>query len=100
VPPSAALASAPAKTALKPGTDPYTYFAQAGAYSRAEDAQAQRAKLALIGLDAKIVEREQSGRTVYRVRLGPFEKRPDAEAMLERLNSASVESSLVRVERQ
>jgi cell division protein FtsN len=99
VPPSAALASAPAK-ALKPGTDPYAYFAQAGAYSRAEDAQAQRAKLALIGLDAKIVEREQSGRTVYRVRLGPFEKRPDAEAMLERLNSASVESSLVRVERQ
>jgi cell division protein FtsN len=92
-------ASAPAK-ALKPGTDPYTYFAQAGAYSRAEDAQAQRAKLALIGLDAKIVEREQSGRTVYRVRLGPYDKRPDAEAMLERLNSASVESSLVRVERQ
>jgi cell division protein FtsN len=98
-PTTAPTASAPAKV-LKPGTDPYTYFAQAGAYSRAEDAQAQRAKLALIGLDAKIVEREQSGRTVYRVRLGPFDKRPDAEAMLERLNSASVESSLVRVERQ
>ena len=90
----------PRRKALKPGADPFTYFAQAGAYSRAEDAQAQRAKLALIGLDAKIVEREQAGRTVYRVRLGPFDKRPDAEAMLERLNSASVESSLVRVERQ
>ena len=92
-------ASVPAKS-TKPGADPYAYFAQAGAYSRAEDAQAQRAKLALIGLDAKIVEREQAGRTVYRVRLGPFDKRPEAEAMLERLNSASVESSLVRVERQ
>jgi cell division protein FtsN len=97
--PGAAPASVLAKS-TKAGADPYAYFAQAGAYSRAEDAQAQRAKLALIGLDAKIVEREQSGRTVYRVRLGPFDKRPDAEAMLERLSSASVESSLVRVERQ
>jgi hypothetical protein len=34
------------------------------------------------------------------VRLGPFEQRPDAEAMLERLSSASVDSTLVRVERQ
>jgi cell division protein FtsN len=84
----------------KPGAEPFTYFAQAGAYSRAEDAQAQRAKLALMGLDARIIEREQAGRTVYRVRLGPLEKRPDAEAMLERLSSASVDSTLVRVERQ
>jgi cell division protein FtsN len=96
---SAASAAAPAK-APTPGADPFTYFAQAGAYSRAEDAQAQRAKLALMGLDARIVEREQAGRTVYRVRLGPYEKRPDVDAMLERLNSASVESTLVRVERQ
>jgi len=95
-----AAPAAPAPKALKPGTDPFTYYAQAGAYSRAEDAQAQRAKLALLGLDARIVEREQAGRTVYRVRLGPFEKRPDVDAMLDRLNSASVESTLVRVERQ
>jgi cell division protein FtsN len=91
---------APAPKPARVSGDPFTYFAQAGAYSRAEDAQAQRAKLALMGLDAKVVEREQAGRTVYRVRIGPFEKRPDADAMLERLQAANVDSSLVRVERQ
>ncbi len=96
---SAATAAAPPKV-LKPGADPFTYYAQAGAYSRAEDAQAQRAKLALMGLDARIIEREQAGRTVYRVRLGPYERRPDVDAMLERLHAASVDSTLVRVERQ
>jgi cell division protein FtsN len=76
------------------------YFAQAGAYTRADDAEAQRAKLALLGLNAKISEREQSGRTVYRVRVGPFDTRPQADAALGTLQAAGVESSLVRVERQ
>jgi len=61
---------------------------------------AQRAKLALLGLDAKITEREQAGRTVYRVRIGPFEARAQADAALERLQAAGVDSTLVRVERQ
>jgi cell division protein FtsN len=84
----------------KPGADPFLYFAQAGAYTRADDAEAQRAKLALLGVDAKVTEREQSGRTIYRVRLGPFDTRSQADALLERLRDAGVESSLVRVERQ
>ena len=36
-----------------------------------EDAEAQRAKLSLTGVETKITEREQSGRMVYRVRTGP-----------------------------
>jgi cell division protein FtsN len=94
--PTAAAASKP----LKPGADPLIYFAQAGAYTRADDAEAQRAKLALLGVDAKVSERDQSGRTIYRVRVGPFDARTQADAMLERLQAAGVDSSLVRVERQ
>ena len=60
----------------------------------------QRAKLALLGLDAKVSEREQAGRTVYRVRVGPFEARAQADAAIEKLQAAGVESTLVRVERQ
>ena len=95
-PAAAAAASKP----LKPGTDPLIYFAQAGAYTRADDAEAQRAKLALLGMDAKVSERDQSGRTIYRVRVGPFDARSQADAMLEKLQAAGVDSSLVRVERQ
>jgi cell division protein FtsN len=102
-PGTTAAASAPPASAAKgakPGADPMIYFAQAGAYSRADDAEAQRAKLALLGLNAKISEREQSGRTVYRVRIGPFDTRAQADVALGSLQAAGVDSSLVRVERQ
>jgi cell division protein FtsN len=76
------------------------FFAQAGAYTRSDDAEAQRAKLALLGLDAKVSEREQAGRSVYRVRVGPFDSRAQADAAIDKLQAAGVESTLVRVERQ
>jgi cell division protein FtsN len=72
---------------------------QAGAYARTDDAEAQRAKLALLGLDARITEREQGGRTVYRVRVGPFDSREPAEDTQSRLAGAGIEANLVRVER-
>ena len=75
------------------------FFVQAGAYTRQEDAEAQRARLALMDLNARITEREQAGRTVYRVRLGPFDGRNDAEDAQGRLSSAGIDANLVRVER-
>ena len=81
------------------GADPFSYFVQAGAYGRSEDAEQQRAKLAMMGLEGKMSEREQSGRTVYRVRVGPFDKRADAEAAKDRLTDAGIEAALVRVQR-
>ena len=57
------------------------------------------AKLSLIGLEAKVTEREQSGRTVYRVRVGPFEKKEEADKQKERLESNGVETALVRQQR-
>lgn len=95
---AASVASAPAPA--KPAAGGLIFFAQAGAFTRADDAEAQRAKLALLGLDTKITEREQAGRTVYRVRIGPFEARAQADAALEKLQAAGVDSTLVRVERQ
>lgn len=76
----------------------FTYFVQAGAFARAEDAEQQRARLAMMGFGARVTEREQAGRTVYRVRLGPYERKEEADAAQEKLAAASVESALVRVE--
>ena len=92
-----ASASAPAGKAVAPVVA--AFFVQAGAYARQEDAEAQRGKLALLGLGAKITEREQSGRTVYRVRLGPFDAREEAEDVQTKLGGAGIEANLVRVER-
>ena len=76
-----------------------SFFVQAGAYARTDDAEQQRAKLALMGLTARITEREQSGRTVYRVRLGPFDARNEAEDAQSKLTAAGIDANLVRVER-
>ena len=81
------------------GADPFDYFVQAGAFRTQTDADAQRAKLAMLGWEARVSEREQNGRTVFRVRVGPFAKRDDAEQLKEKLDGAGVESALVRVQR-
>ncbi len=92
-------ATAPIVASTKAGPDPFNYFVQAGAFARPEDADQQRAKLAMLGLTAKVTEREQAGRTVYRVRLGPFDKKEEADATKEKLDGSGVESALVRVQR-
>lgn len=96
--PVPAHADKPAEPAAA-GPDPFIYFVQAGAYSNANDAEQQRARLAMQGLVAKVSEREQAGRNVYRVRLGPFDSRDEAERQQDRLKGAGMDSALVRVER-
>ena len=81
------------------GVDPFNYFVQAGAFRTPEDAEQQRAKLSLLGFQARVTEREQSGRTVYRVRLGPFDKKDEADKNKEKLDSNGVDTALVRVQR-
>jgi cell division protein FtsN len=80
-------------------SDPFMYFVQAGAFRSSEDAEAQRAKLSLMGVEARVTEREQAGRTVFRVRAGPFNRKEDADRLKERLDGNGLESALVRVQR-
>ena len=96
---SVSTSKAPSEPVATSSAEPFTFFVQVGAFRTPEDAQAQRAKLAMMGLDAKVSEREQSGRTVYRVRLGPYERLSDAEKMKEDLQPSGLETALVRVQR-
>jgi cell division protein FtsN len=79
--------------------DPFAYFVQVGAYRTAVDAESQRARLSLAGVEARVSEREQSGRTVYRVRIGPFDKREDADLSKQKLEGLGMDAALVRVQR-
>ena len=88
-----------ASAAAAAAADPYLYFVQAGAYTKADDAEQQRARLALEGFAAKVLEREQSGRTVFRVRLGPLDNRDEAESVQRKIEAAGIEANLVRVQR-
>jgi cell division protein FtsN len=79
--------------------EPFSYFVQVGAFRTPEDAESQRAKLSLGGVEAKVTEREQAGRTVFRVRVGPFDKKEAADKAKEKLEAAGLETALVRVQR-
>jgi len=96
--PATTTAAAPGGS-TRSGADPFSYFVQVGAYARPEDAEQQRARLAMLGLAAKVTEREQAGRTVYRVRVGPFDKKEDADTAKDKLDASGMESSLVRVQK-
>lgn len=77
----------------------FIYFVQAGAFSSADDAEQQRAKLAMAGVTAKVTEREQNGRVVHRVRVGPLDSREDAATVQEKLKAVGAEAALVRIEK-
>ncbi|WP_332813028.1 SPOR domain-containing protein [Ramlibacter sp.] len=88
-----------AARSASPAADPFLYFVQVGAFRTAEDAEAQRAKLSLMGIEARVTEREQSGRQVFRVRVGPFERKDEADRSKEKLEGIGLETALVRVQR-
>ena len=90
------------KTPPTPAVDPapderFTYYLQAGAFREPSDAEATKAKLALMGVAANIAERQSDLGTLYRVRVGPF---ADVETMNRtrvRLSDNGVDVAVVRV---
>jgi len=48
------------------------YILQAGAFGGSGDAEAVKAKIAMLGLNARVEGAEIGGKTVYRVRMGPY----------------------------
>ena len=65
--PQQATATAPAN-----GAADAPYLLQAGAFGASGDAEATKAKVALLGLSARVESAQISGKTVYRVRMGPY----------------------------
>ena len=109
VPSAKASAAAPARNpaAILSGesvstgasSDALSYQVQAGAYASQSEAEQQKAKLAMMGLEARVAEREVNGRTMYRVRLGPFSAKEQADEVRVKLQGAGIDSALVRIQK-
>lgn len=89
----------PPVAAVEPGSDGFTYYVQAGAFRSSDEAQSQRARLAMLGIEAVVSERLQSGQTFYRVRVGPFGQKAMADLTKEQLATHGIDAALVRVQR-
>ena len=69
----AAPAATPKPAATVASTDTGArYILQAGAFGASGDAEATKAKIAMLGLSARVESAQINGKTVYRVRMGPY----------------------------
>jgi cell division protein FtsN len=99
----ASKAEPPKVAAVKPGDkaatpdDATRYLLQAGAFRTPVDADAMRARLALLGLDAKVYPIEQGGSTLYRVRVGPYGSIEDINRIRKVMAENNIEAQVVRL---
>lgn len=94
-------AKAEAKTEAKAeakaeGDEKWTYYLQAGAFRDQTDAESARAKLALLGFEARVSERPGENGTLYRVRVGPFGQLDTMNRMRGKLSDNGVDVAVVR----
>lgn len=77
--------------------DKWSYFLQAGAFREQSDAEGMRAKLALMGVEAKISERQAETGVLYRVRVGPFNQLEAMNKVRGKLSDNGVDAAVVRI---
>lgn len=67
----AAIPAAPVVAAV-PAADEVRYILQAGAFQASGDAEQLKARIALLGLSARVESAQINDKTMYRVRMGPY----------------------------
>lgn len=78
-------------------TAPGPYVLQAGSFSTHEDADRMKARLALLGIVARIQRVSVDDRTYHRVRIGPISDLAQLNDIRQRLRDARIEVMLIRV---
>ena len=74
------------------------YYIQAGSFQNPADADNQKAKLALLGLEAAVEPTTLPDKgTWYRVRLGPYSKIDDLNRVRQNLTTNGFDASLVKL---
>lgn len=93
--PADATPASGATAAIEPGGDT-PYILQAGAFGSAGDAEALKARIALLGLTARVESAEVRGQTVYRVRMGPYRTASDLADAKDKLTGGGLPAMAIR----
>ncbi|MBK9494296.1 MAG: cell division protein FtsN [Alphaproteobacteria bacterium ADurb.BinA280] len=97
------LAASVKQDAAQPAAQPSAgerFLLQAGAFRSANDADALKARLALLGLIAQVQSDSIDGNVWYRVRLGPFADLREVESAKQQLSSNGIAAMAVREKTQ
>ena len=86
------------QAAKQPSPTKDIYFLQAGAFQNMSDADNLKAKLALLGVEAKIQSATLADKVVWhRVRVGPYTNVDDLNRMRATLKQNGIETSLIKI---
>ena len=69
-----------------------------GSFSASGDAEALKARIALLGLGARVESAQVQVRTVYRVRMGPYGTASDLAEAKGRLENGGLDAMAIRVQ--
>jgi cell division protein FtsN len=72
------------------------YFLQVGAFNKRPDADAQKANLAIQGIQAQLSEVTSDGNTLWRVRVGPYNSVEESNSVRDKLNGMGIKSTLIK----
>ena len=72
------------------------YFLQVGAFTKRADADAQKAALAIQGIQAQLSEVTSDGNTLWRVRTGPYASAEESNPARDKLNGMGIKSTLIK----
>ena len=86
-----------AKADAKPAQDDGAhYLLQAGAFQASGDAEAVKAKIALLGLTARVESAQIADKTVFRVRMGPYGSASELADAKRRLGSGGLPAMAIK----
>jgi len=72
------------------------YFLQVGAFSKRPDADAQKANLAMQGIQSQLSEATSDGNTIWRVRVGPFNSVEESNSVRDKLSSMGSKATIIK----
>jgi cell division protein FtsN len=72
------------------------YFLQVGAFNKRADADAQKASLAIQGIQSQLSEIGSEGNTLWRVRVGPYNSVEESNPVRDKLNSMGIKPSVIK----
>ena len=98
-PAAATTAPATASAAAAPApADNARYILQAGAFGASGDAEATKAKLAMMGLAARVESAQINGKTVYRVRMGPYGTAGELSEAKQKLDGTGLQAMAIKAQ--
>lgn len=83
--------------AAAPAATGANYYLQAGAFGNAADAEEMRARLALLGVEARTVASQDGDKPLHKVRIGPYKSLDELNVVRARLTQGGVETMLIKL---